>query len=158
MNVFAPERLAQHARDLAQAFSINLIEDPALPPHRATAEMKDVRRLVTCHPVIDETTYAVVLHELGHHLSPNGHLPSSEKRLMDGIVRFARLEIVEEEAAWAWAQHNALLWTPLMGYVMDLAMGSYHRGLEQAEQIDHMASVMGIDIMKVLDDIKWGRV
>lgn len=157
-----PERLAQHIRDLAAAFHIELHEDPTRRPDQASAQhllagtalnlAHEVVKLpgapesrhVQCHPIIDESTYAVALHELGHHLAPNGMMPSKEKLLSETLARFARLIHLEETEAWEWAHHHALYWTPLMDSVQTFAMGTYDRRVEEALELDALAKLLDI--------------
>jgi hypothetical protein len=117
--------LQSHARALAVAFDVQLVEDPRLKPDEACALTSG--RVVFAAPVIEETTYAVVLHEIGHLASPTG------------IVRHAvapggnpaSVLLIEEEAAWAWAQHYALEWTPVMESVKTWALGTYQENLRR---------------------------
>lgn len=53
---------------------------------------------ICINPIIDEVTYAVALHELGHALD--------ERYPPDRISR--------ERVAWEWAEKHALEWTPAM--------------------------------------------
>lgn len=83
-------------------------------------------------PVIDESTYAVALHELGHCLAPLGrvhHIAGSRAFVRTGLpatLRDARLLFDAERSAWDWARHYALEWTPLMEHIELLGMQSYH--------------------------------
>lgn len=109
--------MAAHAADLAVAFNVRLITSPLLRPEEAFAEVK--RRAVFATTIVDETTYAVVLHEIGHLAAPTGSLVSKGAR---GSMNLQR---VEEDAAWAWARHYALDWTPAMEAVATWAEGTY---------------------------------
>jgi hypothetical protein len=83
-------------------------------------------------PVIDETTYAVALHELGHCLHPTGRVNDSHgsrtMRTLNEVATIAdmRYQLLEEHSAWEWARANALTWTPPMQAVHDWAVGTYH--------------------------------
>jgi hypothetical protein len=112
-------QLQQHARDLAAAFSIRLVETTQVQPHEAFAAPH--LRLVVATPVVDETTYAVQLHEMGHLCSPLGAIG---RGVVDADV--SRVKQLEEDAAWTWARHYALDWTPAMDAVATWAEGTYH--------------------------------
>jgi hypothetical protein len=126
-------KLQAHARDLAVAFDVRLIEDARIRPEEALGI--PVRRLVIAHPVVDDTTYAVVLHELGHLAAPSGilrHAVSGDR---------GNLQRVEEAAAWAWARHYALDWTPAMEAVAQYAEGTYQQAHEAAPAVEPPAPV-----------------
>jgi len=128
------EKLAKHAKDLATAFKVELFLSSELFERDNACAIRHPdgkRRAVLGYPVTDETSYAVVLHELGHHLSPWGNLRyelrlKKPKSLEEG-KRYLRLMLEEERAAWDWAKHNALYWTTAMMQVEQLAYGSYER-------------------------------
>jgi hypothetical protein len=107
--------LRRHVFDLARAFDVRVIEVPGLPPDRAGANPE--KRAIVIGTIVDETTYAVALHELGHVLSPTGAVfdPAQD------------LELLREESAWAWARHHALDWSPAMDHVAQWAFGTYER-------------------------------
>jgi hypothetical protein len=93
----------------------------------------DTVHAIMIAPVIDETTYAVALHELGHPCSAFGminHVEGSSAMRRENrcdTLRDVRLQLEEERAAWAWAQHYALEWTPAMTFVMREALATYER-------------------------------
>ena len=120
-------RYGAHAREVAHAFQVRLIEDAALPPHGAVSF--PVGRIVVCAPIIDDTTYAVALHEIGHVVAPRGSLSGSCRP--EGFRHELRLTVVEEDAAWTWAHHYALEWTPLMDHVERWGRASYHEALDR---------------------------
>lgn len=142
MVVQHPSQYAAHVRQLAAAFSVDLIEEVGRPPDKAfaaqlvpTGPLADVLasiglvalKGVVIAPVFDETTYAVALHELGHCLAPNGVRPEKAK-LSPAEELFWQMALGEEEAAWAWAQHMALEWTGPMESVRVWALGTYAEG------------------------------
>jgi hypothetical protein len=114
----APAVLQQHARELARAFGVRLLETPDIKPDDAFARAD--LRVAVCVPIIDETTYAVALHEIGHLVSPTGALRAAG---VPGAA--ANLKRDEEDAAWQWARHYALIWTPLMDSVARWAESTY---------------------------------
>ena len=111
------ERLGAHARELAAAFDVVLIEDRRVKPEDAFGVNQ--RRIAVVSPIVDETTYAVALHELGHLLSPTGAV----RAVAAGNVR--NLMRIEEDAAWTWARHYALDWTPTMDALASWAESTY---------------------------------
>jgi hypothetical protein len=111
--------LQNHARDLALAFDIRLITDPRIKPDEALAIPR--RRIVLASDIIDDTTYAVILHEMGHLVAALGSLRTA------ATIGNANLLLDEEDAAWAWAEHYALEWTPAMQAVKTYARGTYDR-------------------------------
>ena len=112
-------QLQQHARDLAAAFKVRLVLDAQLRPEEAFAVPG--RRLVVASTIVDETTYAVVLHEVGHLCAALGDVRMSQA--VDGDEQ--RLKQTEEDAAWTWARHFALIWTDAMEAVANWAEGTY---------------------------------
>lgn len=109
----ARDDLAQHARQLATAFGVQLLE--VLPDRRASvAQRLTLRqgslyreaRFAVVAPIVDEATYAIALHEIGHLAAPTGMLPPDQ--LTPG------LKLEQEHAAWSWARHYALIWTASM--------------------------------------------
>ena len=113
-------RWQQHIHDLAHAFGVELVEDAKLAsaPERAFAVAS--HRVAVVPPIFDETTYIVALHELGHVLAPFGALAQHA-----GATHNIRR--LEEDAAWEWARHYALEWTPLMEQVAGWARATYEQ-------------------------------
>jgi len=125
-------RYAQHVTELAAAFKVRLIVWASLKPHQALASWNGLtgNPVALIAPVIDETTYAVALHEMGHNLHPTGRLYSEmspEMRATGKIatLRDVRLKLLAEESAWEWAHHVALEWTDVMCLVERLSLDSY---------------------------------
>lgn len=115
-----------------QAFSGRLKEE-LLPPE-VRQLIPDVDDFVVGRPVADETSYAVVLHELGHILSPLGRIKSKVPVAKGWDAthprerhRQAGLLLDQEYAAWEWAEYNALCWTPAMEQVKLYALGTYEQ-------------------------------
>jgi hypothetical protein len=107
----------QHVHDLARAFDARVIESDQLRPDEALGIT--AFRIVICRPVADETSYAVALHELGHLAAPLGVI----RHVMAGDR--GNLHRIEEAAAWEWARHYALEWTPTMESVATWAESTY---------------------------------
>lgn len=149
-------RLANHARELAAAFQIDLIETSALPPEQASADPID--RIVYTSPLIDETIYAVALHELGHILSPLGSLHDA-RRTATTRTSAHNLTVTEEEAAWAWAEHHALVWTPAMQAVREWATKTYtdHPPQEPRPAPPIRPSSVNSDAAAFGKSIKWSK-
>lgn len=138
-DVITPGVLAAHARELAMTFGIHVRIDATLAPDdagagtlRSALPKAERRRCVKYKPITDETSYAVAMHELGHCLAPDGML-DYEHRLFRMTLADARLQVHEEEAAWAWAQYYALQWTPLMNAVKEQALDTYRQLLRHFE-------------------------
>jgi hypothetical protein len=134
-------RYARHITELAGAFRVKVsLLPPGAPPHEAAAGFvradrdkpaHERRRCIVIPPVTDETTYAAALHELGHCLSPTGHLNEfagsrdmvTTNRM--STLRDVRLKLEGERSAWTWAKHYALEWTPVMDALANDCMDSY---------------------------------
>lgn len=125
------QELAEHVRALASTFKIKLVEDPTFDyvdgqavrlvfndekGRRAPADT-DLNGVVV-RPVIDEASYAIALHELGHHC---------------GTVDIAVQNKLDKElAAWEWAEYISLDWTVTMQQVKQHGLGTYyHQAAEQ---------------------------
>jgi hypothetical protein len=109
----------QHTRELARAFNVRLIESDQLRPEEAVG--LSWIRVVLCAPVLERMTYAVALHEIGHLAAPCGVLRTQTPGNRTNLTRD------EEDAAWAWARHHALEWTPEMEALAQWAEGTYHQ-------------------------------
>lgn len=126
-------RYRRHIIDLCRAFGLFIrpIKDPTRSGAGMTRSKR--RRGVFLTPVIDESTYAVALHEIGHCLSPLGMITHTEGSLTmrrspdarPATRRDVLLQLEEEYAAWEWAHHNAIEWTPLMAQIEMMSRGSY---------------------------------
>jgi hypothetical protein len=141
------QELAEHARAVAVAFNVDMIEDPRMSPqdgvsgrlryidkadhHRAHPELEQRRAAVS--PIVDEPTYAVAMHEIGHMADPLGAMDEDRERATPESV--VRIILLQERAAWDWARHYALDWTPAMEQVAQLAYGSYLQAA--ARRADH---------------------
>lgn len=130
--------LGFHVAQLALAFNVHLDVHPNMPPDKAAAGFDPAtqQRAIRIAPIIDETTYVVALHELGHCLAPLGflHLEMSKTFRMTNQLATTRdvlLQLEAEYAAWDWAQHHALEWTPVMEYVKRMTLGSYQRAAKK---------------------------
>lgn len=141
-------RFVRHVQDLCAAFGIRLRvhrgrpDDAQALTMRADLKIADWnthRRMINVPAVIDETTYAVAMHELGHCLHPLGFVDKeqgSPRYLTTGqpsTLRDARLRVEAERGAWDWARANALEWTGPMQLVQDSCLGQYERTLRRLE-------------------------
>lgn len=155
--VLAAHELAAHINDLARAFNIGLHLRPELHPAAAGSGVlrsDPTRRAVVAAPVTCERTYAIVLHELGHCLAPNGMIERSEfsatfqatRGQVFGTLRDITLQLEEERNAWEWARRHALVWTPDMQEVQDFGLASYE-GLA-ARYFGNVARVPGIVVCR----------
>lgn len=136
------QRYAQHIAQLGAAFGV-FVQVKSMAPDGAGAGSAlvgimtpdgptDVQRVkaIVIAPVIDETTYAVALHELGHCLHPLGMLDAEGSKTWrmthePSSLRDIKLQLVSERAAWEWAHHYALEWTDAMAFVERFSIGSY---------------------------------
>lgn len=168
MTAYAPWQLADHARSLARAFDVRLIEDSGLPveashcvPVERLPEQQRVQILgtpmwkgvVIVRHVTDERTYAICLHEIGHCVAALGSL-IHERSAAKGVVQDATLKMMQEEAAYEWAQHYALVWTPTMEAAKQHGLDSY-RELQRRAAVAHDAvasrtAVAGVRIIASL--------
>jgi len=158
MTLVPVARLAAHVRELAAAFDVLIIEEAAMPPDRAQAALMKVMdratgaieigevRAIRIAPVIDETTYAAALHELGHMVAPLGMLDGTEG-----------LTIEAERAAWEWAQHYALDWTPLMDSIREMSFGSYTRPAAPAPAPAPPTTRVETSVSTFARTIGWGQ-
>jgi len=124
------DRYQQHAHELASAFGVTLLFDPTLEHECAWSNPPQM--MVVARPVADDTTYAVVLHEIGHCVAPFGTL-HREKKAARNKREFVNLHLVEEESAWAWAEHYALEWTAGMEAVKEFGLQTYRARLAEGK-------------------------
>ena len=131
-------RYAKHVIDLGHAFHVIIqwIIDPDAAAAGTALDDRHLphaqrRAIVNIPPVVDETTYAVALHELGHCIAPCGTLTSTEashrmiKQRQPTTLRDVKLRLDEEWAAWEWARAYALEWTPAMVAIERSSISSY---------------------------------
>jgi len=111
--------LQAHAHALAKGFQKRLIESSQLRPEEAFALPH--LQLAVISTIVDVTTYAIALHELGHLAAPTGSIRGA----VEGDR--ASLQRVEEDAAWTWARHYALIWTDVMDRLAQWAEGTYQQ-------------------------------
>lgn len=117
-----PEAFAKHVIELADAFGVMVRTIDRGEDSRASLGVamdgQVVIKAVEIAPVVDETTYAIALHELGHLCAPNGSI-MNKTRTEPAMVMLA------ERSAWEWARHFAIVWTDQMQRVHDMALGTY---------------------------------
>lgn len=120
------QELARHVEDLSSALKIALLD--VVPGQVPEAGVSFVlsryggQSAVIIAPVVDEATYAIALHEMGHCLSPTGSVRGAD------TVKNYNLILLEEESAWEWARRHALIWTVTMQHVELQAMENYREG------------------------------
>jgi len=161
MTTFELARLVRHVYELAAAFNVRLIEVEDAQPEQAFAA--PLRRTIVVSPIIDETIYAVALHELGHVLSPLGSLHDA-KRGADSAQAAHNYTLAEEHAAWDWARHYALDWTAPMQAVRDWAIGTYEQPMPRPTPTPTAATPTPRPTVRVNSDvtafgasIQWGK-
>ena len=86
--------------------------------HLAQSLMSERRILIP--DVVDDPSYCVALHELGHVLEP------TQRRINVVEAWIGTPNIHHNEiSAWRWAQEHALWWTPEMDAVMQYSLSTY---------------------------------
>lgn len=125
------KEMSDHVIALGRAFNVRIGVDKRLQPHDAAAGRNWAgQSIIRIHPVIDECTYVVALHELGHRVAPMGDLTHEMSPFMQMMgtpenLRDVRLRLDEEIAAWKWARHYALEWTQLAVQLRRDAFNTY---------------------------------
>lgn len=140
--------LRRHILELGTAFDVLIHEDETMKLNEATAGVVlATGQKIVCIPCVRcEATYAVALHELGHAIAPNGMLGGKQQNNI-------RLMLVEEEAAWEWAYHQALIWSDAMQKVRDFGMSSYMQTLSRIEQAERESRARAERVSKWLREI-----
>ena len=140
------EELREHAFELIKRFGIKMMTAKhvdrsfALPNQRAVAVV----------PITGEVEYAVLLHELGHILAPCGFLRPHMKPSDPVTLPVLRLIVEEERAAWEWAKHYAIDWTPTMEHICSITLGHYEQQLETTIMLERLGALLGPDFLKGL--------
>jgi hypothetical protein len=134
--------LLRHVISLATAFDVRLVMDTDKRVNPETEDqtgaagfgfsLEHPEQIVQCMVhvpfVMDERSYAVALHELGHTLSPTGCLwQHMDQRGKIPTFRNLNLLLEQEDAAWEWARRYAIHWT--------LAMESYAKDARDSYRI-----------------------
>jgi len=136
-----------HVSMLSKAFDIAVIYDPRLNRDVAAAVLLNEERFTLIHkamglqrravcvpPIDDVTSYTVVMHEMGHHLAPNGFCmmpqpaPGSHPRV---TFEWLAAKLVAEEAAWEWARYyieQVFDWTTAMEQTKQYSLQTYVDG------------------------------
>jgi hypothetical protein len=138
------ENYLRHVAELSEAFQMCVLFDDTKPRHHARALLLDGKHLssfdrelglreqvVLAPPITDDCAYAVVMHEMGHHLAPNGlcrtPVPKPGCHRRDWFEFFAA-KLVSEEAAWEWARYyieQRFDWTIGMEATKQYALATY---------------------------------
>lgn len=114
----------RHAHELANQHGI-LLMDIEMPWQDSAAEVYS--RSIFCAHIVDETTYAVAMHEIGH-LVAKGGIIEAVLNLADTNPLKHILKIQEEFAAWEWARAHACEWTIAMENTQQWAFNTYLHG------------------------------
>lgn len=167
MSDYAPWQLAEHARALARAFDVRLIEDSGLPlegSHSVPVErLPELQRVMLVggtwkgaaivRHVTDDRTYAICLHEIGHCVAAFGCL-IHERQAATGVVRKTTLTMMQEVAAYEWAEHYALVWTRAMEAAKQEGLDSYREAQRRAaiahDAVASRTAVAGVKIIASL--------
>jgi hypothetical protein len=148
------QQLAAHAADLAKKHRVELILDPTMragdasstqiPFHDAVMMVTGLIdrdrlaslfspdapiKLVHARPITDETSYAVVMHEMGHQVAPRGTCSCRMTRHNSTWHEYLNAKLEEETVAWQWARDNTSDWTPTMAQVEQYCYATYERGV-----------------------------
>lgn len=90
----------------------NILVMPSPEPDNSMSN--PLLRVIAIHPIKDDASYAVALHEIGHILGQQSYFT------------------LEREAfAWLWAKANALEWTLAMEEDMHRSLGTYADGFAE---------------------------
>lgn len=102
------------------------------------------RRGVIAPPLSNAYGYAVLLHELGHHIAPNGRVRDFNRRPRNfqDTFRLSEESLIEERAAWHWAwEHSLFGWLPDMNDALKHGLKTH---LETHREAEIMASFEGL--------------
>lgn len=111
------QELFAHVQEIAAAFGVTIVADQTIKPEQSCAV--PAMKAVIVAPITTEFHYAITMHELGHLIAPNGSI--------DGSLD---MNMVQETAAWDWAEHYALDWTIEMEAAKVHGLESHRRGTE----------------------------
>jgi len=127
-----------HIAKLSHDHQVAVLQDPNMTPDSGYA-LGQLGTIVVA-PVIDETTYMVAMHELGHVLAPNGH-----GHIDAGLSPFKKVAALmdQEDAAWAWARANALVWTDLMEHWAQYSRETYRKAVVDICKATYIPRVKG---------------
>lgn len=145
-NDMSVRNLVLHVEQLSKAFDIGMVFDDELNRETAAAIRFEGRtiseldrwmgiceKMVHTRPIVDETTYVVALHEIGHHVAPNGYCLRVKPRIgchPREVFEWAAAKLVAEEAAWEWARYyveQVFYWTAAMEQTKQYAFETYLR-------------------------------
>ncbi len=116
--------LRHHLAALCAQHRVVVLEDDRLELTQALAAPKD--RVVVMVPIVDDVTYGIALHEMGHIVAPGGH--STEPVDREAVPGMEQL-LGQEDAAWRWAIETALVWSAEMEAMHIWARETYRRKL-----------------------------
>lgn len=135
----------QHAHAIAKAYGVRVLEISDLPVDDAGAS-PDLRA-IRVRTITDDASYAVAMHELGHLCALNGAVHERHEFQTD-----LSLVLVEERAAWEWAEHYAIDWTTGMEQAKRLALTTYVENRRQNEVMGQLMAEIegGIETMRTL--------
>ena len=117
----------RHVVEIARTHRVVVVFDKLLAADDGVAVSE--ARMIVVHPVFEETTYMVAMHELGHVLAPGGH--GTIDKSLPPLQQIISL-MDQEDAAWEWARANAIMWTELMEHWAQWARESYRTSVVAA--------------------------
>jgi hypothetical protein len=112
--------LRRHAERLATKHQVHLVQNPDHKPEEAVAFPSI--RTVLCYPVVEEVSYAIAMHEMGHVIAIGG-----TGRVKEGMTEMQMVMAMmdQEDSAWGWAITHALYWTEAMEHWKNWARETY---------------------------------
>lgn len=143
--------------------------------HRVTILFKDDQddnvacachqtREIVARTITTASHYATVLHEMGHIVIVDEGLFPPDTPSVNLLIEMRvatkvdlRFAVANETAAWAWAQQNAILWTPEMETDRRTALASYEDGLAHAPDLPHPFALFALTMNKYLPARVWAR-
>jgi len=129
-----PSEYKMHLQSLAVRHQIRVMEVTDLPPHEGTATPS--LNLLILPQIKDECSFVTALHEFGHLIAPYGKDISMGTLGDHWDPVHMRQCLVEEYAAWGWAEEEAkragFEWTLTMEHVKILSLKSYQDQLKKA--------------------------
>lgn len=150
--VFRTPFLAQlnaHVIDLVDKHGINVTR---IHEVRGAAHSGD--RRIDVPACTNETTYAIVLHEIGHLVSPDGDSHQYPYEIKDGCC----IAPGGEAGAWRWAIDNALQWTVEMHRKLYQSLYSYSLSATGDERFE-LSRVLSRSALSISDaPIAWGEL
>jgi hypothetical protein len=145
------EKLCEHAIDLVVKHGITNV----YLQHDGGGAAYQESRSISVPPVTNESSYATVLHEIGHLVDPE-----ADSRQHRNVVRKnERLSSDGEIGAWFFAAKNALTWTREMHDDMYYALGVYYKDLATEDELERIKSFVQWSGLRIADrPLTWDQL